>query len=134
MRPPFAIQRRVRIAVFIGILMMNAMSGDPENGPAFECKRAADGQEIFDPFGSFIPAMGQQAVIAHADAPTARDQPEKDSNKESVPGKKPECSDGANVKSAHESGGDPVDLVVVASALEGFDLQGSVSVQVLSLP
>jgi hypothetical protein len=38
------------------------------------------------------------------------------------------------VKSAHESGGDPVDLVVVASALEGFDLQGSVSVQVLSLP
>ena len=67
---------RVRIAFLVGELMMNAMRRHPENRTAFERERGAHRQEIFHPLGSLVAAMGQQAVIAHADAEAARDPPQ----------------------------------------------------------
>ena len=40
-RPPAAFARRVRIAFLITELVMDAMRGDPEDGPAFERERCA---------------------------------------------------------------------------------------------
>ena len=51
-RPEAACARRVRIGVLVGMLMVDAMRGDPEDRPAFERQRAADGEEILERFGS----------------------------------------------------------------------------------
>src|SRR5580692_2318433 len=45
-RPPGTIARRVWVARFIGVLMVNAMRGYPENGSAFQGQRPADGEKI----------------------------------------------------------------------------------------
>ena len=76
--PESAVARRVRIAFFVRILVMLAMRGDPENRSAFERQRSAGGQEIFDPFRSFVAAMGEQPVIAHADSQASRNPPKQD--------------------------------------------------------
>src|SRR4029077_21176176 len=70
MRPPPAVAGRMRIARLVGILMMEAMGRDPKEGTALQCKGAADGQNSFHPPRGFVAAMGEQAVIPHAYAPT----------------------------------------------------------------
>ena len=67
-RPEGAIARRMRIARLVGLLMMDAMGGHPEDRPAFERQRAANGKEILEPHRDLIGPMGVQAMIAHADA------------------------------------------------------------------
>ena len=67
-RPPFAIDRRMRIAFLIRKLVMNAVRRYPENRPAFERQRGANRQEIFHPLRSFVAAVREQPVIAHPDA------------------------------------------------------------------
>ena len=76
-RPPGAVHGRMRIAFLIGKLMVNAVRGHPENRAAFESERRENGQDIFQPFGNFVSAMREQAVIAHADAQAGGDPPEK---------------------------------------------------------
>ena len=48
MGPPPAVQRRVRIVIGIRVLMMFAMSRDPEERSAFEGEGGTERQEIFD--------------------------------------------------------------------------------------
>ena len=56
--------RRMRIAFLVrNKLMMVAVSGHPENRAALERQRSAHRQEIFDPLGCLVTAMGEQAVI-----------------------------------------------------------------------
>ncbi len=50
-RPPRAFTRRVRIALAVGVLVMDAMRRHPEDRPAFERERPAPGQEVLDPLG-----------------------------------------------------------------------------------
>src|SRR5690348_11365204 len=52
MGPPFSINRGMRIARDVGQLMMNAVGSYPENRSAFQGQRAANSEEILDPFGS----------------------------------------------------------------------------------
>jgi hypothetical protein len=59
---------------------MNAVRGYPENGSTFKRHGRAYGQEVFHPLGSFVAAMSQQAVIAHADAHAAGHPPENHRN------------------------------------------------------
>ena len=73
-RPPGAFARRVRVAFTVGLLMVDAMRRDPENRTAFERQRAAEGQEILDPFVGLVAAVRQQPVIRHADAEHAADE------------------------------------------------------------
>ena len=82
--PDAAIVGGMRVAFFVGVLVMHAMSSNPEDGPAFESERAADREEILHPFGSLVAAMGEQAVVAHADAEAAGDPPEQDGDEEAV--------------------------------------------------
>ena len=69
--PPFSIDRRMRIAIFIGKLMMDAVRGNPENWAALKRKRGANRQEILNPFRSLVAAVREQAMISHADAQAA---------------------------------------------------------------
>ena len=72
-RPEAAFTRRVRIAVLVGVLMMDAVRRDPEDRPAFERERPAQRQEVLDRFRGLEPAVGQQPVIADADAEADHD-------------------------------------------------------------
>src|SRR4029077_13657488 len=74
-RPPFAFDGRMGIAILIGKLVMNAMRGHPENRSAFEGEGGANRQEIFHPLVGFVAAMREQPVIAHANAQAARNPP-----------------------------------------------------------
>src|ERR1700683_2368900 len=47
--PPLAIDRGMRVAFVIRILVMNAMRGHPENRSAFKGERGANCEEILDP-------------------------------------------------------------------------------------
>ena len=84
-RPEAAVARGVRIARLVGQLMMNAMRGHPEDRTAFQRQRGADGQNIFQPLGALVAAMGQQTVITHADAQAARNPVHNHANNQRLP-------------------------------------------------
>jgi len=52
--PQTAIARRVRIAFLVGILVMDAVCRNPGDGAALKSKRAAEGQEVLDPFWTLV--------------------------------------------------------------------------------
>jgi hypothetical protein len=75
MRPPAAIVRRVRIARQVGLLMVDAMGGHPENRAAFEGQRAADRKQVLQGERHLVRAVGVQPMVAHAD-PQPRGEPQ----------------------------------------------------------
>src|SRR5271155_2833945 len=86
-RPPLAVDWRMRIAFVIRKLMMNAVRRHPEYRPAFKRQRRAPGQKIFHPLRSLVSAMRQQPVIAHPDPEAARYPPQEYGDKKCRPGK-----------------------------------------------
>jgi len=125
--PPGAVVRGVGVAFLIGVLMMDAVSGYPEDGAALKREAAAHGDEILDPLGNTIAAMGQQAVVSHADADVDREEVHDEEGGQILPREEEEGSDGSDVEEAHGDGGDPVDaalLVLAAHAEVLLDLLG----------
>ena len=110
MSPPLAFARGMRIAFLIGIAMVNAMRGNPENGAAFQGESCADGESVLKPFGDFVSAMSEEAVIAHANSQASRNPPQKQGDEEGLPREKEKGDDGADVEKGHEESGDPIDL------------------------
>ena len=51
--------------------------------------------------------MGEEAVIAHADAEASGDPPEEDGDEERLPMKHEECGDGADVEDDEDGDGEP---------------------------
>ena len=80
--------RRMRIAFVIGMLVVNAVRGDPEDRSALKRERAADREEVLDPLRRLVAAVRQQAVIAHADAEAAGDPPQEQRSKRAFQVKK----------------------------------------------
>ena len=125
--PPGAVVRGVRVAFLVGVLMVDAVGGDPEDGSAFKREGAAHGDEVLDPLGGAVAAVRQQAVIGHADADVDGEEVHDDEGGEVLPGEEEERGDGADVEEAHDDGGDPVDaafLVLAAHAQVLLDLLG----------
>ena len=118
--PPGAVLRGVRVAFVVGVLMMDAVGGDPEDGSAFKRHGAAGGDEVLQPLGNAIAAMGEQAVVGHADADVDGEEIHDAEDGEVLPGEEEERGDGADVEEAHDDGGDPVDaaLLVLAAHAE----------------
>src|SRR5258708_24453994 len=106
--PKPAILWGVRVALFVRILVMHAMRGDPENRSALEGERRTGRQEILDPFRGLEAAVREEAMVAHADAETPRNPPQQNRHQERFPAKREECSDGANVKCDHEKRRNPI--------------------------
>src|SRR5215472_18445178 len=114
-RPVAAVTRSVRIACFVGDLMVNTVGGDPEDGSALEGERAADCQEIFKPLRTLEAAMSEQPMIAKSDAETASQPVQEKRGKEGAPTKHEEGSDRPNVEYHHCSRSDPVNLLVLSN-------------------
>jgi len=57
----------VRIARFVGVLVMDAMRADPGNGAAFERQCSANREEIFERQRYHEGTMSVQAMVAQAD-------------------------------------------------------------------
>jgi hypothetical protein len=107
--------------------MVDAMGGYPEDGSAFEGERAAHGDEVLDPLGGLVAAVGEQAMIGDADADVDRDEVSDEEGGEVLPREEEERGDGSDVEEAHEDGGDPVDaafLMLAAHAEVLLDLLG----------
>ena len=125
--PPGTVVRCMWVAFLVGVLMVNAVSGYPEDRATFERETAAHGDEVFDPLGNFITAMGQQAVIRHADADVDREEVHDQEDGKIFPREEEERSDGSDVEETHGDGGDPVDaafLIFAAHAQILLDLLG----------
>jgi hypothetical protein len=125
--PPGAVVRSVGIAFLIGVLMMDAMGGYPEDGTALEGEAAAHGDEVLDPLGGAVAAVGEQAMVSHANADVDGEEIHDDEGGQVSPGEEEEGSDGSDVEGTHRDGGDPVDaalLVLAAHAEVLLDLLG----------
>ena len=114
-RPPFAIDRRMGVALLVRKLMMNAVRRYPENRAALERQRGTPGEEIFHPLRRLISAMRQQPVIAHADAKAAGNPPKKNGYEERLPGKEKERRNGARMKQDHGGSRAPIEAVTIGT-------------------
>lgn len=125
MSPPLAFARGVGIAFLIGIAMVNAMRGDPENGAAFQGQRGADGESVLKPFGDFVSAMSKEPVIAHANSQASGNPPQEQGDEESLPREKEKGGNGADVEQGHEESSDPIDLTFARlGLLEDIEFNG----------
>jgi hypothetical protein len=125
--PPGAVVRSVWVAFVVGVLMMNAVGGYPKDRTALKREASAHGDEVLDPLGDFVAAMGEQAVIGYADADVDREEVHDEEDSEIFPGEEEEGSDRSDVEDAHGNGSDPVDatlLVLAAHAEVLLDLLG----------
>ena len=120
--PPAALAGSVRVALAVAVLMMDAMGGHPEDGAAFERERGADGHQVFQPLGRLITAMGQQAVVAHADADIDGQNREHQHHREPLPGEEEERGHGADVKEDDDAEREPVDARCYAGDAAHTDL------------
>jgi hypothetical protein len=127
MSPPGAVVGSVGVAFVVRVLMMNAMGGYPEDGTALKREAAAHGDEVFDPLGNPIAAMGEQAVVGHTDADVDREEVHDEEDGQIFPREEEEGGNRSDVEEPHGDGGDPVDaalLVLAAHAQVLLDLLG----------
>ena len=125
--PPGAVVRCVWVAFLIGVLMVDAVGGYPEDRASLEGETTAHGDEVLDPLGRSVAAMGEQAMVRHSDTYINREEVHDGEGGQILPGEEEESSDGADVEEAHGDGGDPVDaalLVLAAHAQVLLDLFG----------
>ena len=106
MRPEPAVVRRVRIAVVVGVLVVHAVRRDPENRPAFERQRAADGQEVLERLRRLVAAVRVQPVIAEADAEADRHPVQHERDEQVRPAEEEQRGHGEDVEHHHERRGD----------------------------
>jgi hypothetical protein len=111
--PPGAVVRGVGIAFLIGVLMVDAVSGDPEDGSAFEGEATARGDEVFNPLGSFVATVGEQAMVCRADTDIDGEEVHDEEDSQIRPGEEEEGCDGTDVEEAHGDGGDPVNTALL---------------------
>ena len=107
--PETAFVGRVRVALLVGVLMMLAVDGDPEDGAAFQGERGAEGEEILHPLGGLVAAMREEAMVAHAYAEASGDPPQEHGDEEGLPMKHEERGDGAEMECKHDEKRQPND-------------------------
>ena len=78
--------------------MVDAVGGDPEDGSALEREAAAGGDEVFEPLRHLVSAMGEQAVIGHADADVDGEEVHDEEGGEILPGEAEERGEGTDVE------------------------------------
>jgi hypothetical protein len=99
----------MRVTGPIGVLVMQPMRGNPEDGPAFKGERTADSQEILHPPGSFVATMGEQAMVTHSDAQAPGNPPQQHGEQKGFPTEKEQGHNRANVECNHKKGCKPHD-------------------------
>ena len=112
--PPAAVTGRMGVPVLVGVLVVNTMTGRPEDWPALKRQRRADCQEILDRLGHLIRPVRVQTVIPHPDSPADADPVEDDSDHDRLPGRVEEGGHREDVKDHHRDQRSPVDFALVA--------------------
>jgi hypothetical protein len=108
-RPPSAFARGVRVAWLVAELVMDAVRGDPEHGPALESQRGADGHDVFQPLGHLVAAVRQQPVIAHSNADIDGQDVERQHDHQPLPGEEEQGRQRAHMEEGHHHQRQPVD-------------------------
>jgi hypothetical protein len=114
--PPGTVVRGVRIAFLVGVLVMDAVGGDPEDGSALKREATAGCDEVLDPLGNTVSAVREQAVVGDADADVDGEEVHDEEYGQVGPREEKESRDGAHVEKAHGDGGDPVDAAFLVLA------------------
>lgn len=107
--------------------MMDAVSGDPEDGPTLKGEAAAHADKVLDPLWGLVAAVSEQAMVGHADADVDGEKVHDGEDGQVLPGEEEESRYGPDVEETHGDGGDPVDttfLVLTAHAEVLLDLLG----------
>src|SRR5579864_1822263 len=65
--PPSSVARRMGVAGMVGLLVVNPMGRDPENGAALQSEGSAEREEVFEGEWDFIRTVGMQPVVAQTD-------------------------------------------------------------------
>ena len=91
----------MRIAFLVGVLVMHAVRGDPEDRPALERQRAADREEVLERLRGLEAAVRVQPVVAEADAEADRHPVQHERDDQIRPAEEePERRDGEHVEHA----------------------------------
>ena len=98
----------MRIAFAVGVLMMNTMGGNPGNGSALHCERAANSEKVFEKERHLIGPVSMQPVIAHADAKPGGYPIQKDGSGKQLPAKNEQCGNCGHMKNAHYDRNGPI--------------------------
>src|ERR1700743_2972808 len=109
----------MRVAVVIGLLMMNAMHRDPENRAALKRQGAADREEVFQPDRALVSAVRVQTVVSHADPETSSHPVKEERNQEAAPAEHEQRGECADVKQPDGNYDGPVQTFGPGQA-EGF--------------
>jgi hypothetical protein len=109
MGPPLAVARRVWIATFIRVSVMQAMNSNPVDWASLEGKRATGGDQVFQPLRSRVSAVSQQAVIAHGYSNILRQNPYNEKDNKCRPTKIKQCSNCAKMKTYDCDCENPID-------------------------
>ena len=113
--PPATLARRVRVALAVRLLVVNAMRGDPEDRPTLERERAADRQEILDPQIGLVGAVREQAVVGHADAEAPGDPPQERRGKHCADVDVEQRDHREDMKGRHRDRSDPVHALLISA-------------------
>jgi hypothetical protein len=125
-RPEGAFAGAVRVAFVVGMLVVDAVGRDPEDRATLEREGATDRQEVLHPLGGLVATMGQQAVIGHADAEAAGNEPHDDRGQHGAVVDVEKGGDGTDVERRHRDDRDPVVAVTGGglATVEGRDFDG----------
>ena len=113
MRPERALTRRVRIAVLIRLLVMDAMRRDPEDRSPLERERAADREKVLDELGRPVAAVREQPVIRHSDAEHAACVVENQCGEHRAVVDIEERGYSSDMKAGHRDGRNPVQAMLM---------------------
>src|ERR1700694_5735099 len=107
----------MRVALFVCILVMDAVRSHPSDWSTFERHGSANRHKIFHPSRGLISAMSKQPVVTHADSHAARQPPQESGGGQGFPAEHEKRCDSADMKSEHEKSSGPVQRLLKSSVL-----------------
>ncbi len=88
--------------------MMDAVSGNPGDGAAFESECAANGESVIEPGRSLKRAVCVQPVVTEADPQPGRRPVKHNGSEKKLPGEEEETDNGERMENHHEDRCGPV--------------------------
>ena len=111
-----AVARRMRIAFFIAVGVMLAMVGNPNDGGTFAGEAAEERDEPFDRPVGLKTAVGEQAMIAQANADAAGEPVQTEEQADGFPGEEERSGEAAGMHNAKPNDGAPIETAFQGSA------------------
>src|SRR5580658_1322427 len=98
----------MRISRPVGVMMMHAMGGNPDQGSAFQAQCGAYRQQMLHPPRYLVAAVGEQTMVTHADPGIDRDYVKRGGNNKRGPTKEEKRCHSSNMEENHEAEYQPI--------------------------